>query len=91
LGQKCKMHKFTSNQEYYAHLDTLAESLNRAGYPDPAQRLSSLLHKEWWNSTTELFPELQNLLIGILKQHGSKLPAHICDDLTACAQVIEDL
>ena len=80
---------YKSNDEFYQHLDALTASLIASGFAKAGERISFLIHKVAWTTSSELFGELRIAFREILQQHRDSLPAHISDDLTDCIQVID--
>ena len=83
------MHTFESNDEFYKHLDKLTASLGESGFSEAGQKISFLLHKVAWTTSSELFGELRILFRELLAQHRDSLPQSISDDLRDCIQVID--
>ena len=83
------MHKYKSNDEFYKHLDMLTKSLSESGFSESGQKISFLIHKVAWTTSSELFGELRILLRETLKQHRDSLPQPISDDLLDCIRVID--
>jgi hypothetical protein len=73
LNRKKKL-SFNSNQDFYAHIDSLTERLKELNFVAPAQELHSILHESAWTTSSELLGELKLTMVKIRIQHRGQLP-----------------
>lgn len=81
-----------NNQEFYTRLDETCLRLREVGLDAEAGRISHLLHKVAWTSTSELFEQLESAFEGLL--HGpsaAKFTAQLKEELADYLNVLADL
>lgn len=88
LKRKKKL-SFNSNEEFYAHIDSLIAQLRELNLAAPAQELHTILHEVAWTTSSELFGELKLVLVRIKEKHRGQLPREVEQDITACVRVID--
>lgn len=54
------MHRYSSNQEFYDHIDQVVGALHATGHSSLAGQIHFLLHKVSWTTSSELFDELRD-------------------------------
>ena len=79
-----------SNQEFYAHIDSLIERLEGLNLVAPVQELHTILHESAWTTSSELLGELKLALVRTRDQHRDKLLREVEQDIATCVGVIED-
>ncbi len=89
LNRKKKL-SFNSNQEFYAHIDSLIERLKGLNLVAPAQELHSILHERTWTTSSELLGELKLALVRIRTQHWGELPRDEDQAIASSVMTIED-
>ena len=82
--------RFNSNQEFYAHIDSLIERLNGLNLVTSAQEIHSILHESAWTTSSELLGELKIGLVKIRTEHQGQLPRDAEQDIVSCIRFIED-
>lgn len=75
------MRQYTSNQEFYKHIDEVVAELRSVGHEVMAEKINFLLHDAAWTTTSELFGELREHFQELLDYHPS-LPQKIRGDIT---------
>jgi hypothetical protein len=81
------MRTYSSNQEFYDHIDKVVILLRSDGHEHEANKIHHLLHKVAWTTSTELFGELRNCFEAILGASPG-LSAPIAADLRNFIAVI---
>jgi len=80
--------QFSSNEEFYSFIDTIAQRLRSSGHVPDGERLNTLVHKVAWTTSTELFGELRIALRKIPEQRGS-VDAIVLSDITTAIAAID--
>ncbi len=75
------MQEYTSNQEFYKHIDEVVVELRSVGHEAMAEKINFLLHGVAWTTSSELFGELRERFQELLDSQPS-LPQKIKDDVT---------
>lgn len=78
-----------NNQEFYEALDETCGLLRAVGMDVEADTISHRLHKVPWNSTSELFEELEVVLRGVLAgANAVKLTPQLKDQLYGYLRIL---
>ena len=78
-----------NNQEFYNRVDALCLRLRDVGMTSEANRISRLLHRVAWTSTSELFDALESALEDVLSgPDARKLTPRVVQELTYCREVL---
>jgi hypothetical protein len=80
--------QFSSNAEFSAFIDTIAQRLRSAGFREDGERLNTLVHKVAWTTSTELFGELRIALRKILEERKS-IDGILSSDIAAAIDAID--
>ena len=71
--------QFSSNAEFYAFIDSIADRLRSGGFGHDSERLNTLVHKVAWTTSSELFGDLRIALRKILEERPSLDPIVLLD------------
>jgi hypothetical protein len=70
------MEQYSSNQDFYNHIDEIIEILRSTEHSKSADKIYSLIHKVTWTTSTELFEELRNEFVA-LNESKTNLPTRV--------------
>jgi hypothetical protein len=85
-----KKFRFNSNEEFYAHIDSLIGRLREAKLAAPADELHTILHESAWTTSSEPLGELKLALVRTRTQHLGQLPHDVEQDISYCVSVIDE-
>ena len=77
---------FASIQDFYNFIDGLCDRLQKDGFTAIAQKISYLIHKVSWTTSSELLEELRNTLGQIDK---NKLSVSVQGQVDMCLNIIK--
>jgi hypothetical protein len=81
-----------NNQEFYDCLDSLCARMRDAGMSSEAERISTLIHKVAWTTSSELFGELKFACRDALASPAvTRLSSDVKDDLENCLCILADV
>ncbi len=75
---------FSSNAEFYAFVDQVAERLRAEGHIDSADRLHALLHQTAWTTFSELIGEVGTAIILAQRPSDRAVSPDLAKDLERC-------
>jgi hypothetical protein len=79
---------FSSNTEFYAFVDQVAERLRAEGLADSADRLHALLHRAAWSSSSELIGEVGKAIIVVRGRSDRSVSPDLVRDLERCLAAV---
>jgi hypothetical protein len=79
--------KLSSNDQFYAFIDAIAEKLRSHGFTSDADRLHTLVHEMAWTTSTEVFGELRSVLKDI-RSHRADFDPNLSADIQLAIKTI---
>jgi HSP90 family molecular chaperone len=81
-----------TNQEFYRDIDATCLRLREIGMGMEANRISHLLHKVAWTSTSELFEKLEETFEELLAgAHAARLTQQLKEELTSYVKILANV
>lgn len=83
-----QMRQYSSNQDFYDHIDDVVELLRLNGHQKPAEKIHNLIYMVLWTTSSELFGELRKEFSELIKGNAD-LPRNTRDTLKDFVKTID--
>ncbi len=82
--------KFNSNEDFYKFINILSNKLMESEFLEAGEKLKTILHKEFWTTSSEIFGEIKIVLLKLKNCENQNLPQDLTKDINICLETIED-